>query len=485
MRGHNQGKHGKQVGEMVVRKIFLALLFGLLFHGASAEFSQDPLSVSSVTTDVEITGNVKLYGGLKPGDYAEVKVFTFREREDLRVYELEEKLFIGDREIEAEHKTDELGNLYAFFEVPGLNEKEFSYSIKAKVKTNARKGLSDFVLEKGITGKNAWLQETELIQSNSKEIKEIAEQFSGKTFLETLAGVSQWTYENMTYDEEFGARVESAVASFEVKRGVCDEYSNLSAAILRSKGIPTKFVVGIAFDGKEFSNHAWLKVFSPEDGWIPFDSTFNEAGIVDGTHIPFGELTDVSAAVDEFLVPQGIELELEKRLSVKVLNHEKFSGMIAFEHSSPEVAGGSKGKLDLKLRNLKHKHLIVPVKVSFHEKFEKKSKDKLLVLEPRKFGTASFEFVAPENGEKKIFYGFLAKSLNEELNGRILVDGTIEKPEPGNGEKQNTENGSAESGENGTGLQEFGLTEEEGTVYVLASIAGAVLLVLIAWKLKG
>ena len=92
------------------------------------------------------------------------------------------------------------------------------------------------------------------------------------------------------------------------RKGVCDEFSNLGAAILRARGIPTRMVIGVTFDGINWGNHAWIEVLQPDLGWIPSDPTFREAGYVDGTHIKMGSFNDVTLGVAKAILPSNAQV---------------------------------------------------------------------------------------------------------------------------------------------------------------------------------
>ncbi|MGE5702360.1 MAG: DUF4129 domain-containing transglutaminase family protein, partial [Clostridia bacterium] len=73
---------------------------------------------------------------------------------------------------------------------------------------------------------------------------------------------------------------------FESKRGYCDHFSSSMAVMLRSVGVPTRWVKGFA-PGKEVElqgdkrvievqnkdAHSWVEVYFPSHGWIPFEAT--------------------------------------------------------------------------------------------------------------------------------------------------------------------------------------------------------------------
>jgi len=74
---------------------------------------------------------------------------------------------------------------------------------------------------------------------------------------------------------------------FESMRGYCDHFSSSMAVMLRSVGIPTRWVKGFApgtltgedGNGREIVEvrnkdaHSWVEVFFPGYGWIPFEAT--------------------------------------------------------------------------------------------------------------------------------------------------------------------------------------------------------------------
>lgn len=71
---------------------------------------------------------------------------------------------------------------------------------------------------------------------------------------------------------------------FETHAGYCNHFSTAMTVLLRSKGIPARYVKGFA-PGKADVNepgrylisegdaHSWVEVYFPESGWIPFDPT--------------------------------------------------------------------------------------------------------------------------------------------------------------------------------------------------------------------
>lgn len=102
---------------------------------------------------------------------------------------------------------------------------------------------------------------------------------AGKTTeLEKVQAVYEYVVQNITYDTELAASVQSGYLPdldkvLETKKGICFDYAALMTGMLRSQSVPCKLVVGYA--GEVY--HAWISVYSEKDGWIDsaiyFDGT--------------------------------------------------------------------------------------------------------------------------------------------------------------------------------------------------------------------
>ena len=106
---------------------------------------------------------------------------------------------------------------------------------------------------------------------------------------EAAALLETWFREagGFTYDEQPPAPIGGtpALVDFvnETKRGYCQHYAGAMALMLRLLGVPARVAVG--FTSGEYSTddrewvvkdtnaHAWVEVWFPEFGWIPFDPT--------------------------------------------------------------------------------------------------------------------------------------------------------------------------------------------------------------------
>jgi transglutaminase-like putative cysteine protease len=77
----------------------------------------------------------------------------------------------------------------------------------------------------------------------------------------------------------------TAIEAFQFKRGVCQDFSHVGIACLRSLALPVRYVSGYV-DTKVNSkpphrvaadaSHAWFSVYDPEFDWVDFDPTNNK-----------------------------------------------------------------------------------------------------------------------------------------------------------------------------------------------------------------
>jgi transglutaminase-like putative cysteine protease len=81
-----------------------------------------------------------------------------------------------------------------------------------------------------------------------------------------------------------------------VNKGVCQDFAHLMIAIMRSYGVPTRYVSGyIHRPDKDSQSHAWCEVWLPESGWCGIDPTNNQVVNDHFVKVAVGrDFTDVS-----------------------------------------------------------------------------------------------------------------------------------------------------------------------------------------------
>ncbi len=160
-----------------------------------------------------------------------------------------------------------------------------------------------------VIGREFYERYTILPEKLPPRVKELTEKItSGKTnwfdkakAVESYFGNSEYTYDqkNVAVPDANDDYVDQFL--FETKRGYCDNFSSSMAVMLRTIGIPTRWVKG--FTGGDFSRysdvnqgrqfyevtnnnaHSWVEVFFPNQGWVPFEPT---KGFSNGIIINYG-----------------------------------------------------------------------------------------------------------------------------------------------------------------------------------------------------
>lgn len=68
---------------------------------------------------------------------------------------------------------------------------------------------------------------------------------------------------------------------FELRKGVCQDFTHVMLGLCRSVGVPARYASGYLYNGPRDTlvgsqaSHAWCEVFLPSAGWIGFDPTNN------------------------------------------------------------------------------------------------------------------------------------------------------------------------------------------------------------------
>lgn len=146
-----------------------------------------------------------------------------------------------------------------------------------------------------------FLESTKNIDANNPLVKSKAQEIvAGESdMFVAVTKLAQWVKDNVEYNLSTLTAEVSQPASWvlENRYGVCDEITSLFIAMVRSQGIPAKFVSGLAYTNNPafeggWGAHGWAEVYFPGVGWVPFDVTFGEFGWVDPGHLKLKESVD-------------------------------------------------------------------------------------------------------------------------------------------------------------------------------------------------
>lgn len=130
-----------------------------------------------------------------------------------------------------------------------------------------------------------YLKATAQIQSESSEIRNLSLELTRnvKTEFDAVQRVMSWVVDHVRYVNP-PPRYD-ALFTLESGRGNCQNFSHLSAALLRAVGIPVRIVNGVTLN-QPFDialqkgtltfkmgqgRHSWIEIWFPDQGWIPYD----------------------------------------------------------------------------------------------------------------------------------------------------------------------------------------------------------------------
>ena len=143
------------------------------------------------------------------------------------------------------------------------------------------------------TADEYWEVDNPTINSLSKNLTE------GKIgVINKVKAIYDFVADNIEYDYDKFEKILSgeetgrygAITTYNLRKGVCSDYSDLFVSLCRASGIPALVVSGFVYknDGQfnQTENaHGWTEVFIPEYGWLPVDPTWKLFGYLDGRHI--------------------------------------------------------------------------------------------------------------------------------------------------------------------------------------------------------
>ena len=136
----------------------------------------------------------------------------------------------------------------------------------------------------------------------------------------------RYLHEVMTYDGESTNVSTTANEAFELKKGVCQDYSHIMLGVLRARNIPARYVSGYLYVGEnseligDAASHAWVEFMAPGIGWIGLDATNNVEALE--THICLSAGRDYSDVSPLQGVYRGGNQTLDVKVQVKKLEDE-------------------------------------------------------------------------------------------------------------------------------------------------------------------
>lgn len=98
--------------------------------------------------------------------------------------------------------------------------------------------------------------------------------------LETAKHFNKYVYDNFRYKKGITTVETTLDEIWKLKSGVCQDFAHILLALLRSVGIPSRYVSGYICPNKsgmrgEGATHAWVEAYLPYYGWLGIDPTNN------------------------------------------------------------------------------------------------------------------------------------------------------------------------------------------------------------------
>lgn len=190
---------------------------------------------------------------------------------------------------ERKDTTDDRGNkvIEVIWEAPikpitSIMSLTATNSVKLQsLKSNAPFPLGD--LPKDIS---IYLKATDQVAGNDPEIQAKAKELTGssETEFDAVQKILTWVVDHMHY--VLTPHSYDSTYSFKTGKGNCQNYSHLSAALMRAVGIPVRIVNGITLKepydinmGRSImtmklaqGRHSWIEIYFTDLGWIPTDA---------------------------------------------------------------------------------------------------------------------------------------------------------------------------------------------------------------------
>ncbi|MDO8624477.1 MAG: transglutaminase-like domain-containing protein, partial [Candidatus Diapherotrites archaeon] len=416
--------------------VFLILLV-LLAGSAAATLQLNPNTIGEMKATAQLHATVDINGNTTAQDRLEIRMLTFSDDEHQHTTDRSDKLVIKDKTLEPTYETKN-NSRYALYTVSNLAQygQEFRIDIysNATIETTTSFLLNtDYNLATPITENTEFLKPSAYIETDDPAlIAKTNIQFQSDSQLETIRQITDWMHDNITYDfENYYNGVWSAKQTYENRAGVCDEFANLSAAFLRIKGIPTRYVAGISFDGTRFGNHGWLESFLPGTGWIPIDTTYGEAGYLDAMHIAVGKANDTNNLQNLAITTTSSHaltvsaILQDPYIDTNNLTYQTIQKLTQIRIQTPGKIG-SRQPFQIKtvLTNQTNHPLIVPLELSLHPDFEYTHKTKQILLAANGQTAIDWNAVSPANAQLGYLttYELRLSAPDQTVDANLVID---------------------------------------------------------------
>ncbi|MBT3691448.1 transglutaminase domain-containing protein [Candidatus Woesearchaeota archaeon] len=388
-----------------MKKVILLLLILISFNATIAQ--GDYNTYSNLEIDFLLNSQVSLIGSGTLNELT-AKVFLEPQNDDMQEVIFSEESSTPDSEIFSN------GGLRFVWDVQTTN---YQFSTSRKIKTTNvlfKVPEIDFPYPELSSEYQGYMQSEETIDITPEIISKTSEiiQSEDNAYL-TVHKIGNWIHSNIEYDLNTLTEKASQKSSWvlENEYGVCDEITSLFISMVRSVGIPARFISGMAYTNSndDFGNHGWAEVYYPGYGWVPYDVTYGQLGWIDPTHIALQKSKDVESSIIYEWQASG-ELSLDTSGEISTVSSISNLGNIippVFETSivtlENNVAPGSYVPVQIKIKNPYNAYLSDNIIIT-KAPGQLESNQKIIPLKPLEEKEIFWIFHIPEDVQPNYLY---------------------------------------------------------------------------------
>jgi transglutaminase-like putative cysteine protease len=101
-----------------------------------------------------------------------------------------------------------------------------------------------------------------------------------KSIIAIAQECNEYIFKNFIYTKGITTINTTLDEALELKKGVCQDFAHLLLQLLRTAGIPSRYVSGYICPNEndyrgEGATHAWVEIYTPNQGWLGLDPTNN------------------------------------------------------------------------------------------------------------------------------------------------------------------------------------------------------------------
>lgn len=427
-----------QKSKILLIFIFIFFLFPLFINAQEdTNFNAIKIKYMDVDINIEIPLSISNY----PSDLEltfETPIFYNTETQTVTVsaYYLDEN---GNKQYTTTIDTDNFGNSIATFKISKVTKSNYSFYINAHIVSQNNFSLKDqdYNLLNPINDFNEYKLPTKNIQSNASEIISLANSIkTSDDALTELVEITNWIHQNIEYDETYGGAIENSLTVLSTRKGVCDEFSVLEAALLRARGFPVKYVTGFANSSKKWEPHAWLEAYVPNQGWLSVDPTYGEVGMLDATHVVLAKMSDpedIQDVITTFTYNKEKQTNIvfqEKQRSYEINDFKTFEEMnnntISFSLDfNKEMRKNSVFEINVLAKNNLYLPIIITIRLNAHPLFKflyPKSEEQIVYIKPNDTTNLKYYYLLPDiNKGMYMIFGIKLYTQIQDIDSNVYV----------------------------------------------------------------